>query len=324
MPKILLVENNTLTRKLLDRRLQHSGYEVLIATDGDQGVTLAINRQPDLIIMATDLPVMNGWQAIKILKASDTTTHIPVIALTTDSKSGSWKTALEVGCNDYDTKPIVLKRLLGKIEILLGVESTQPTQTKSTSVEIPETRNSPFSDLAGVEPSAAIPTSDDASNGLLKGRYEVGQVLYETPFGQRFLAKDLKASMSESVIINAFNLPIDNPTLLTLVRDYLATEMDFLKVISKQEDIATCLDYFEQGDTFYWVQSHIVGNSLTEELDSAQSMGYVLQLTNSLLNSVHPFHQGQIAHCECHPQSFIRRQSDNRIVLVEYGLLKRM
>ncbi|MEM9265887.1 MAG: response regulator [Cyanobacteria bacterium P01_F01_bin.13] len=322
MPKVLLVEDNALTRKILDRRLQHCGYEVLVATDGNQGVALAIDQQPDLIIMTTDLPVMSGWQAIKILKASDATAHIPVIALTTNSKSGNWKTALEVGCNDYDTKPLVLKRLLGKIETLLGRVSDSAPQTSLTNIEPLASASAP-SVFSGFESSSLIPTSDEL-NGLLNNRYEVSQVLNDSPFGQCLLAKDLKASMAKSVIINAFDLPIDNPSLLSMVRKYLAQEMSFLSVISKQDDIATCLDYFEQGNTFYWVQSQIIGNSLIDELDSAQSMGYVLQLTNNLLNSVHPFHQGQIAHCECHPQSFVRRQSDNRIVLVEYGLLKRM
>ena len=329
MPRVLLVEDNALNRKMLDRQLRHCGYDVLIATDGDKGVSIAIEHQPDLIIMDTDLPVIDGWQAIKILKASTATLHIPVIALTTNAKSGNWKTALEVGCNDYDTKPIVLKRLLSKINALLGVTSPSPSLSKNPSADMlqGEQIDKVLSKLVGSdidEILAPAPTQIQPSDGCLNNRYEVSQVLSHTPFGQCLLANDLQTTPFQSVIINSFNLPVDNPSLLALVRETLTSEMSFLRVITRQDEIATCLDHFEQDDVFYWVQAYVEGTSLADELGSAQSMGYVLQLTHSLLSSVHPFHQGQMVHCECYPSSFIRRQSDNRIVLVEYGLLKRL
>ena len=324
MTKILLVEDNALNRKMLKRRLRHCGYDVLVATDGNQGVALAIEHQPDLIIMDTDLPVIDGWQAIKIIKASVATANIPVLALTPETKSGNWKIALEVGCNDYDTKPLVLKRLLSKVETLLGIASakTQPQQTS-----LADSLNSAFSTLQSRSSSQSpgqIPTISESSNGLLNDRYEIAQVLDSSSFGQCMLAKDLKAAAPELVIINTFNLPVDHPALLTLVRKSLVSEMNFLRALSQQDDIATCLDYFEQDDIFYWVQAYVVGTSLADELGGAQSMGAVLKLTHNLLSTVQPFHQSQIVHCECHPHSFIRRQSDSRIVLVEYGLLKRM
>ncbi len=345
MPKVLLVENNALNRTMLDRRLQHCGYDVVIATDGDKGVSMAIEQQPDLIIMGTDLPIMSGWQSIKILKASAVTAHIPIIALTTNTNSSTWKTALEVGCNDYDTKPIVLKRLISKVNALLGVSESaasnvssdeplplvnQGTSPKHALAEIGLLKfkhlESKISEFAGAEIDAfsSTPILNKASDGPLNGRYEVCELLSNSLFGQRLLAKDLKAPISKSVIINVFNLPVETPALLTLVREALNSEMSFLRVITRQDDIATCLDSFEQDGKFYWVQSHIIGTSLTDELGDAQSMGHVLQLTQNLLSAVHPFHQGKMVHCECTPQSFIRRHSDNRIVLVEYGLLKRM
>ncbi|MEM7063242.1 MAG: response regulator [Cyanobacteria bacterium P01_B01_bin.77] len=332
MPKILLVEDNALNRKMLDRKLQHCGYEMLLATDGDQGVALAINHQPDLIIMDTDLPVMDGWQAIKVLKASAATAHIPVIALTTNTKSGNWKTALKVGCNDYDTKPIVLKRLLGKVEALVGGDSSPANLAAASLTDLGlqeftfNQAGSQNNSFLGIEANRLAPilNPSKSSNGLLNGRYQTTEILHSDSFGQRILANDVKDSMSRPVLINTFNLPVENESLLALVRDFLASEMNFLRVISRQDDIATCLDYFEENDVFYWVQEHVLGRSLATELGSAQSMGYVLQLTHSLLSNVHPFHQGQMVHCECHPDSVVRRQSDNRIVLVDYGLLTRM
>ena len=329
MPKVLLVEDNALNRKMLDRQLRHCGYDVLIATDGDKGVSIAIEHQPDLIIMDTDLPVIDGWQAIKILKASTATLHIPIIALTTNAKSGNWKTALEVGCNDYDTKPIVLKRLLSKINALLGVTSPSSSLSKNPSADMlqGEQIDKVLSKLVGSdidEILAPAPTHIQPSDGCLNNRYEVSQVLSNHPFGQCLLANDLQTTPFQSVIINSFNLPVDNPSLLALVREALTSEMSFLRVITRQDEIATCLDHFEQDDVFYWVQAYVEGTSLADELGSAQSMGYVLQLTHGLLSSVHPFHQGKMVHCECYPSSFIRRQSDNRVVLIEYGLLRRL
>jgi len=119
MPKILLVEDNEMNRDMLSRRLQRKGFEVLIAVDGGQGVDMAHAEKPDLILMDMSLPVKDGWTATRELKADDATKSIPVIALTAHAMSGDREQALAAGCDDYDTKPIELPRLLSKIETLL-------------------------------------------------------------------------------------------------------------------------------------------------------------------------------------------------------------
>ena len=120
MPKILLVEDNEMNRDLLTRRLAKRGYEVVIAVDGLQAVDLAGAKLPDLILMDLSLPVLDGWEATRRIKSDDQTRGIPVIALTAHAMSGDRERALEAGCDDYDTKPIDLKRLLEKIGALLG------------------------------------------------------------------------------------------------------------------------------------------------------------------------------------------------------------
>ncbi|MBK9167679.1 MAG: response regulator [Bryobacterales bacterium] len=120
MAKILLVEDNEMNRDMLSRRLQRRGYEVIIAVDGGEGVALARSETPDLILMDMSLPVLNGWEATKQLKAAAETQKIPVIALTAHAMATDRDKALNAGCDDYDTKPIELPRLLGKIEALLG------------------------------------------------------------------------------------------------------------------------------------------------------------------------------------------------------------
>jgi len=120
MKKILLVEDNEMNRDMLSRRLARKGYEVSIAVDGQQGVEMAGSAAPDLILMDMSLPVLDGWEATRQLKNSDTTRHIPVIALTAHAMSGDRERALEAGCDDYDTKPIELTRLLEKIEAMLN------------------------------------------------------------------------------------------------------------------------------------------------------------------------------------------------------------
>lgn len=120
MPKILLVEDNEMNRDMLSRRLARRGFEVVIAEDGAQGVAMASSSSPDLILMDMSLPVMDGWEATRQIKASASTARIPVIALTAHAMSGDREQALAAGCDDYDTKPIELDRLLAKIGNLLG------------------------------------------------------------------------------------------------------------------------------------------------------------------------------------------------------------
>ncbi len=109
-----------MNRDMLSRRLQRRGYEVALAVDGQEGVAMAQSGHPDLILMDMSLPVIDGWEATRTLKADAQTSHIPVIALTAHAMSTDRDKALEAGCDDYDTKPIELSRLLGKMETLLG------------------------------------------------------------------------------------------------------------------------------------------------------------------------------------------------------------
>ena len=120
MAKLLLVEDNEMNRDMLSRRLRKKGYEVAIAVDGQAGLEMATSEGPELILMDMSLPIMDGWTATKHIKADDATNKIPVIALTAHAMEGDRTKALEAGCDDYDTKPIDLKRLLSKIEALLG------------------------------------------------------------------------------------------------------------------------------------------------------------------------------------------------------------
>lgn len=125
MPKILLVEDNEMNRDMLSRRLLRRGYEVVIAVDGQQGVDLAVSEQPAVILMDMSLPVIDGWEATRRVKAGDATKHIPVIALTAHAMAGDREQALAAGCDDYDTKPIDLTRLLPKIEKFAGPGAPQ-------------------------------------------------------------------------------------------------------------------------------------------------------------------------------------------------------
>jgi CheY-like chemotaxis protein len=120
MPKILLVEDNEMNRDMLSRRLQRKGYLVVLAVDGQSGVEMARTQAPDLVLMDMSLQVLDGWEATRRLKADAPTKDIPIIALTAHAMSGDREKALEAGCDDYDTKPVEMPRLLGKIEALLS------------------------------------------------------------------------------------------------------------------------------------------------------------------------------------------------------------
>lgn len=119
MPKLLLVEDNEMNRDMLSRRLERRGYAIAAAVDGQEGVTKAHSEKPDLILMDMSLPVMDGWEATRRIKAAAETKHIPIIALTAHAMASDEQRARDAGCDDFDTKPIELPRLLGKIEAQL-------------------------------------------------------------------------------------------------------------------------------------------------------------------------------------------------------------
>jgi len=118
--KILLVEDNEMNRDMLSRRLERRGYQVVIAVDGVEGVRMAQAEAPALILMDMSLPVLDGWEATRQIKAAPATGDIPIIALTAHAMSGDREKAIEAGCDDFDTKPVDLPRLLAKIDALLG------------------------------------------------------------------------------------------------------------------------------------------------------------------------------------------------------------
>jgi two-component system, cell cycle response regulator DivK len=124
MAKILLVEDNEMNRDMLSRRLERKGYTIVCAVDGEQGVQMAIAEEPDLILMDISLPQIDGYEATRRIKANGPTSTVPVIALTAHAMTGDREKTLEAGCDDYDTKPVELPRLLGKIEALLARKAT--------------------------------------------------------------------------------------------------------------------------------------------------------------------------------------------------------
>jgi CheY-like chemotaxis protein len=119
MAKVLLVEDNEMNRDMLSRRLMKRGYEVVIAVDGQQGVDLAVREKPDLILLDMSLPVVDGWEAAKQMKANPASASVPLIALTAHAMAADRERAMSAGCDDFDTKPVELPRLLGKMETLL-------------------------------------------------------------------------------------------------------------------------------------------------------------------------------------------------------------
>lgn len=120
MPKILLVEDNEMNRDMLSRRLARKDYDVVMAADGRRAIEMARAEMPDLILMDLSIPEIDGWEATRMLKSGDDTKHIPIIVLTAHAMSGDREKALDAGSDDYDTKPVEFRRLLGKIEAFLG------------------------------------------------------------------------------------------------------------------------------------------------------------------------------------------------------------
>ena len=120
MAKILIVEDNELNRDMLSRRLMRKGFEIVMAEDGQKGVEMSLSENPDLILMDLSLPIMDGWEATSTIKNEEETKEIPIIVLTAHAMAGDREKALEAGADEYDTKPIEFKRLLGKIKEFLN------------------------------------------------------------------------------------------------------------------------------------------------------------------------------------------------------------
>ena len=118
--KVLLVEDNEMNRDMLSRRLVRNGYEVVMAVDGQQAITMAAAEKPAIILMDMSLPVIDGWEATRRVKADPATKAIPVIALTAHAMAEDEKKARDAGCDDFDTKPVDIQRLVGKIKALIG------------------------------------------------------------------------------------------------------------------------------------------------------------------------------------------------------------
>jgi two-component system, cell cycle response regulator DivK len=127
--RVLIVEDNEMNRDMLSRRLQRAGFEVVTAVDGEEGLRLAQAQSPDIILMDMSLPVMDGWEATRRLKAVGATRQIPVIALSAHAMAGDREKALAAGCDDYDVKPVELHRLLSKIGALLEGRTTAPSDS---------------------------------------------------------------------------------------------------------------------------------------------------------------------------------------------------
>ncbi len=133
MAKILLVEDDEMNRDMLSRRLKRKGFDVIIAVDGRQGVAKASAESPDLILLDMSLPVTDGWEAARKIKGDPETRDIPIIALTAHAMAGDREKALEAGCDEYDTKPVDLPRLLGKINLFLGEDAPAPGAAEGTA-----------------------------------------------------------------------------------------------------------------------------------------------------------------------------------------------
>ena len=187
MLKILLVEDNEMNRDMLSRRLKRRGYQVVIAVNGSEGVSMSISENPDLVLMDMSLPVMDGWEATRQLKANEQTKSIPVLALTAHAMSGDREKALEAGCDDYDTKPIELPRLLSKIEELLAKDNQSPVEEVSSSATVEaiatasdfsEENNSDFSEENNkgkqlpVQGTILVVNEDETNRDLLSQQIE--------------------------------------------------------------------------------------------------------------------------------------------------------
>ena len=246
MTRLLLVEDNEMNRDMLVRRLQKKGFEIICAMDGAEGVEKAHQTEPDLILMDLSLPVMDGWEATRRLKASEHTKTIPVIALTAHAMSGDREKALEAGCDDHDTKPIDLARLLGKIDTLLS--RSQPKLTSSTVLSPHSPAAMPPEDavpITAASPTLLVVDDNEMNRDMLSRRLQRKGYKVIVADGGKQACQLITDQSFDLILLDVMMPDISGIEVLQWIRQqHTSADLPVIMVTAKDgsEDVASALE----------------------------------------------------------------------------------
>ncbi len=290
---LLLVDDHADNRDMLTRRLQRHGYQVEAVASGEIALERIAQAKFDLVLLDVMMPGMGGLATLERLRQSYSQAQLPVIMATARSQSEDMVEAFRLGANDYITKPIDFAVALARIEAQLTT-------------------------LA----AAQTPTAGDDPN-LLARRYRIVRLLGQGGFGMTYLAQDTHRPGEPLCVVKQLR-PLADGESFAIARRLFNTEAATLEKLGTHDQIPRLLAYFEQEQQFYLVQEYIAGDSLTEELRPHQPLGepQVLNLVISILKVLEFVHANRVIHRDVKPENIIRRASDRKLVLIDFGIVK--
>ncbi len=292
---ILLVDDNPENRDMLSRRLERQGYQITLAEDGYQALSQMQRASYDLVLLDVMMPGINGFEVLAQLRKTHSPTDLAVVMVTAKGESQDVVQALQLGANDYITKPVDFPVALARIQTQLGLLAAARRNRSGISRQ---------------------------EEGLLKGRYRVERLLASGGFGETYLAADMHRPGHPICVVKQLRPFDDDPVLLEIARRLFNKEAETLERL-KHEQIPQLLAYFEEGSEFYLVQEYIKGQVLSDML-AGQPLpeAKVIALLWNLLKVIHYIHQQQVIHRDIKPQNIIRREDTGKLVLIDFGAVK--
>ncbi len=300
---LLVVDDNEMNRDMLSRRLVKQGYNVTIATGGQDALTLVENESFDLILLDVMMPDVSGLDVLQRIRESHTSSQLPIIMVTAKDESEDVVRALELGANDYVTKPVDFPVALARIKAQLVTLESSREQTLQVAYQS-RTTGDPW---------------------LLGGRYRLEEVLGAGGFGRTYLAKDTQRPGQPTVVVKQLKPTQTTPKGLELARRLFNQEAETMERL-KHEQIPQLLAYFEENQEFYLVQEFIDGVVLAEEFNTKPQFTemQVLALLWDLLGVLHYIHRQKVIHRDIKPQNIIRRRETKKLVLIDFGAVKEL
>ncbi len=292
---LLLVDDNPENRDMLSRRLLRQGYQVTLAEDGYHALSQMQRSAFDLVLLDVMMPGLNGFEVLAEIRKTYSPAQVSVVMVTAKGESQDVVQALQLGANDYITKPIDFPVALARIQTQLGLLDANRRHRGGINRE---------------------------DEDLLKGRYRVERLLASGGFGQTYLAADTHRPGHPICVVKQLRTFDDAPGLLEIARRLFTKEAETLERL-KHDQIPQLLAYFEDGSEFYLVQEYIEGKVLSDLL-SGQPLpeSKVVVMLLNLLKVMHYIHQQQVIHRDIKPQNIIRRQDNGKLVLIDFGAVK--
>jgi DNA-binding response OmpR family regulator len=326
--RILIVDDNEMNRDMLSRRLNRAGYAVLMAEDGEAGLSLIMEQSVDLILLDIMMPGISGLDVLQQIRQSYSQVQLPIIMATAKDESDDIVKAFELGANDYVTKPIDLPVLLARIKMHLrtlqsshplqpaspvSVEKSQPTKSIASEVLIPEVL---IPEITRVETLASPHLS----------RYKMHQTLTQNQSRHCYLAKDTQTPDGLTHVVEHFQFNPKQTSFGNIAHHIFQAEVDTFKTLNASTSVAQVVDTSWQNGEFYLVREFVEGTPLSEEVNPLQRLMLrnVITLAINLLETVRVLHEQSIVHQTLQPGSFIRRSSDRQLVLANNGLSSRI